>query len=253
MCGRYTLTRHERIVEVVPNITIPSKLHIVDRFNIAPTQSILAVANTAKLEAELMHWGLVPFWAKDKAIGNRMINARAETLTEKPAFKKNLEKHRCVILADGFYEWRKHDDGSKTPMYIHLKDYRPFAFAGLWDVWRDEEANEKLISCTIITTEPNELMATIHNRMPVILPHEAVLDWLDEKPRDGAELSAWLKPFPASEMLAHPVSRRVNTPANDSPDLVQPATAQPPEPPAPSPRPSRKRPPARSDNPGLFG
>jgi putative SOS response-associated peptidase YedK len=229
MCGRYTLARGEEIIEIVPNVTIKEDLRdLVGRWNIAPSQDILVVANRLDddahtLAAEPMRWGLVPSWAKDPAIGNKMINARAETLAHKPAFRKALERRRCIIPADGFYEWRKSPPGgkavAKTPLYIRMKDGHPFAFAGLWETWRDEKG-EILKSCTIITTGPNELMSTIHDRMPVILPREAVLDWLDPAPRDPEQMAAWLKPYPADEMEAYPVSRNVNSPKNEGRDLI---------------------------------
>jgi putative SOS response-associated peptidase YedK len=195
----------------------------VGRWNIAPSQDVIVVANRAEsgsYEAEAMRWGLVPFWAKDPAIGNKMINARAETLADKPAFRKCLERRRCIIPADGFYEWRKSSDGKiKVPLYIRMKDGHPFAFAGLWETWRDEKG-ELLKSCTVITTGPNELMSTIHDRMPVILPREGVLDWLDPQPRSAEEMAAWLKPYPAEEMEAFPVGRNVNNPKNEGRELI---------------------------------
>jgi putative SOS response-associated peptidase YedK len=239
MCGRYTLARGEEILEIVPNITIKEDLRTniplwSGRWNIAPSQDIVVVANReeeGKLVAEPMRWGLVPSWAKDPSIGNKMINARAETLPTKPAFRKALERRRCIIPADGFYEWKKPladapakgrgaGGGGKQPLYIHMKDGHPFAFAGLWETWRDEKG-ELLKTCTIITTGPNRLMATIHDRMPVILPREAILDWLDPKPRDPEQMAAWLKPYPAEEMEAIPVSRAVNSPKNEGPELIQ--------------------------------
>lgn len=234
MCGRYTLARGEEIIEIVPNITVKEDLRdLVGRWNIAPSQDILVIANrlddqTRNLAAEPMRWGLVPSWAKDPSIGNKMINARAETLPQKPAFRKALERRRCIIPADGFYEWRKSPaaagrakgrSAARTPLYIRMKDGHPFAFAGLWETWRDEKG-DILKSCTIITTGPNELMSTIHDRMPVILPREAVLDWLDPAPRDPDEMAAWLKPYPADEMEAYPVSRNVNSPKNEGRELI---------------------------------
>ena len=226
MCGRYTLAQGEKIVEAIPNVTIREELRDIGRWNIAPAQDILAVANIAPsgrpgtLEVQRMRWGLVPSWAKDASLGNKMINARAETLAEKPAFRKALQRRRCAIPADGFYEWRKNPDGTKTPMYIRLKNGRGFAFAGLWDIW--ESPDGPLVTCTIITTPPNALVAPIHNRMPAILSPETVSQWLDPHPRDAAEMFSCLKPYPADEMEMYPVSRQVNTATRDGPDLIAP-------------------------------
>lgn len=224
MCGRYTLAQGEKIIEAIPNVTIREDLREVGHWNIAPTQEILVVANRETgagrgVEVEPMRWGLVPSWAKDASIGSKMINARAETLAEKPAFRKALERRRCVIPADGFYEWRKNPDGTKTPIYARLKTGRCFAFAGLWDT-RQGPDGKSLTTCTIITTEPNALLSPIHNRMPAILPPEAVQDWLDPRPRPPEEMLAWLKPYPADEMEAYAMSRSVNSATRDGPELV---------------------------------
>ncbi|HEX8913218.1 MAG TPA: SOS response-associated peptidase [Humisphaera sp.] len=229
MCGRYTLSKLEQLLRQFPGITqLPDELRA--RFNIAPTQSVPVIANSHADRVGMAHWGLVPSWAKDPSIGNRMINARAETLAEKPAFRSALRRRRCLVPADGFYEWQRHPDGkSKTPMFIRLKSGEPFAFAGLWEVWRDPEAGEgeePLTSCTIVTTSPNALMEHIHDRMPVILPASAYAAWLDPKERDAADLVGLLKPFPAEQMQAHPVSRRVNTPANDDRHLIEEVGAE---------------------------
>jgi putative SOS response-associated peptidase YedK len=151
-----------------------------------------------------------------------MINARAETLGEKPAFKAAYKRRRCLVLTDGFYEWRKEEGKTKTPIYAQLNSGQPFAFAGLWEMWRSAE--DTILSCTIITTEPNELMAEIHNRMPVILPREAYELWLDPAERSPDQLNGLLKPYPAKLMTAYPVSKLVNSPQNDSPELIEPAT-----------------------------
>ncbi len=227
MCGRYTLSRGDRIVEVVPNVTMKVDIReqlgglFQGRWNIAPSQDILVVANReGELAPEPMRWGLVPSWSKDVSVGNMMINARSETAVEKPVFRKCLERRRCVIPADGFYEWRKHADGkAKTPMFIHMKDGHAFGFAGLWETWQDP-ADGVVNSCTILTTSPNELMAGIHNRMPVILPREGVLDWLDAQPRNAMDMVVWLKAYPAEEMEAWPVSRLVNSAKNQGAELT---------------------------------
>ena len=220
MCGRFTLTVDPGELQEAFNIDIPSQY--ASRYNIAPSQPVAVIPNDGKHHLDFFVWGLIPSWAKDPSIGNRMINARAETLAEKPSFKNSFRRRRCLVLADGFYEWQKQDGGKgKIPMYIHLKTKKPFAFAGLWDLWHASDGSE-IRSCTIITTEPNSMMASIHNRMPVILSPNAYAVWLDpgEKPAD--QLSTLLKPYPADEMLAYPVSRTVNSPNNDIPECIQP-------------------------------
>jgi putative SOS response-associated peptidase YedK len=198
----------------------PAQQATAPRFNIAPTQDVPVVLNESPTRLSVVQWGLIPSWAKDPAIGAQMINARAETLPEKPAFRTAFKKRRCLVLADGFYEWRKEDDGkTKTPMYVRLKSGEPFALAGLWEVWASPEG-EKHRTCTIITTEPNELVATIHNRMPAMLPRDIEMDWLDDTV-DQIALMGMLKPYAADAMEAYPVSRRVNTPANDDPTLIE--------------------------------
>jgi putative SOS response-associated peptidase YedK len=222
MCGRFTLTVDPaELRENFSNYSFPEPY--APRFNIAPTQPILAIPNDDRNLADFFIWGLVPSWAKDVTIGSRLINARAETLAEKPSFRGSLKYKRCLIPADGFYEWQART-GSKTkvPHFISMKDHRPFAFAGLWDEWQSPDGGI-IRSATIITTEPNELMAGIHNRMPAILPPERYDDWLDPRPRTAESLAPLLTQFPAEEMSAYPVSMLVNSPANDRPELIQPA------------------------------
>ena len=216
MCGRYTLTID--IKTVAEKFGVPASLDTSPRYNIAPTQEVVSVMRNGASHLARLRWGLIPSWAKDESIGSRMINARAETLTEKPSFKGLLRSKRCLIVADGFYEW-KQENGSKIPMYMTLKSGAPFAFAGLWDLWKSPDG-EHIRSCTIITTEPNDLVAPIHNRMPAILLPGAYADWLDPDMRDEQALSHWLAPYPAEEMTARPVSRLVNDPKRDSPELI---------------------------------
>lgn len=216
MCGRYTLTID--IKTVAEKFGVPATLDTSPRYNIAPTQEVVSVMRNGASHLAWLRWGLIPSWAKDESIGSRMINARAETLTEKPSFKGLLRSKRCLIVADGFYEW-KQENGSKIPMYMTLKSGEPFAFAGLWDLWKSP-GGEHIHSCTIITTEPNDLVASIHNRMPAILLPGAYAEWLDPDMRDEQALSRWLAPYPAGEMIARPVSRLVNDPRHDSPELI---------------------------------
>jgi putative SOS response-associated peptidase YedK len=222
MCGRFTLTVNPaEVQETFSPYTFPQKF--APRFNIAPTQPVLAIPNDDQNTADFFMWGLIPMWAKDPAIGNKLINARGETLAEKPAFRGSLKYKRCLILADGFYEWKGADGKKvKTPFFIHMKDRKPFAFAGLWDSWNSPDGS-LIKSCTIITTEPNELTGIIHNRMPVILHPRDYAKWLDPSPQTPDQLKPLIKPFPAELMDAYPVSTLVNTPANDTPELVVPA------------------------------
>ncbi len=218
MCGRFTLTVDINTIARVFNAAIPSALNTEARYNIAPQQNVLTVMRDETTHLDLLRWGLIPSWAKDESIGSKMINARAETLAEKPSFKRLLHSKRCLLVADGFYEWKK-EQGGKTPMYITLRDKEPFAFAGLWDTWRDADG-QQLRTCTIITTEPNELVASIHNRMPVILPRAAQEEWLDPGLHDDAILLPLLAPYPAKEMSARPVSRLVNNPRYEGAELI---------------------------------
>ena len=221
MCGRFTLTVDPaELQEKFGHYTFPKKF--APRFNIAPTQPVLAIPNDEKFRAEFFVWGLIPMWAKDPAIGNRLINARGETVAEKPSFRGSLKYKRCLILADGFYEWKASmDRKTKTPYFIHMKDRQPFAFAGLWDSWNGPDGSV-IKSCTIITTEPNELMSMIHDRMPVILHPRDYAKWLDPTHQTPDRLLPLVKPYPAEAMDAYIVSTMVNKPANDTPELVVP-------------------------------
>jgi putative SOS response-associated peptidase YedK len=219
MCGRYTLkTPADVLAERFDLDEYPSSL--TPNYNIAPTQEVAAVVEEdEKRKLELFRWGLVPSWAKDPAIGNKMINARAETVSEKPSFRSAFKKRRCLIVADGFYEWQKSDNG-KQPFYIRMKDSSPFAFAGLWESW---DKGEEIRSCSIITTDANDLMNEIHHRMPVILPPENYGVWLDPDFDEKEALSDLLRPYPSEEMKAYAVSRRVNRPSNNEPSVIEPA------------------------------
>ncbi len=224
MCGRYVILSIFDFAKGIPWLKPPAE-ESGPRYNVAPTQEIFTLANNADGRIETMRWGLIPSWAKDPSIGNRMINARAETLAEKPSFRTALRKRRCIIPASGFYEWRREQDGkTKTPMLIGMKSGEPFAFAGLWEAWRDPSQPDApwLRSCTIITTTPNALMAGIHDRMPVILPPDRYRAWLEPDELDPQTALSMLEPYDAQAMLAHPVSKAVNNPRNDSPDCIVP-------------------------------
>ena len=225
MCGRFTLkTDPETLTETFPGFTTPAADEMSPRYNIAPSQQVAIVPNNGDKSVEFFRWGLIPSWAKDPKIGNRMINARSETLAEKPSFRTAYKRRRCLILSDGFYEW-KAEPGSKTktPFYIRLKSEKPFAFAGLWERWSPNIDDDPLLSCTIITTSPNTLMETIHRRMPVILEPDGYDQWLDPGDQSPRQLDGLLTQYPAEEMMAYPVSRLVNRPSNDSPDCIAPA------------------------------
>ncbi len=221
MCGRFTLTVNPAdLKEAFAKFSFPPRF--APRFNIAPSQPLLAIPNDGNQSATFFLWGLIPVWAKDPKISNKLINARSETLAEKPSFKGSYKYKRCLILADGFYEWRPSARGkSKTPYYIFMKSREPFAFAGLWSDWQSADGSG-VKTCTIITTEPNDVVAPIHKRMPVILPPSAYDEWLDPRPRN--DLQPLLNPYPANEMDAHPVSTLVNSPANDRAECVVPST-----------------------------
>jgi putative SOS response-associated peptidase YedK len=221
MCGRYTLTSSgEDVADLFALLEVPS---IPPRYNMAPTQeaAVVRVAEPgAPRTLSFLRWGLVPYWAKEAAIGNRMINARAESVTEKPSFKSSFRRKRCLIPTSGFYEWKK-EGKSKQPYLIRRKDHRPFAFAGLWDRWNDP-ASGPLETFTILTTDANERVRELHDRMPVILAREDFDLWLDPKVGDPARLQPLLAPLAGDELELVRVSRNVNSPANDTPDCIEP-------------------------------
>jgi putative SOS response-associated peptidase YedK len=220
MCGRFTLT--SPVQAVASQFSLPGLPAFEPRYNIAPTQPVAAVRAAGEAMVRslvVLQWGLIPFWAKDSEVGARLINARSETVAEKPAFREAFRRRRCLVLADGFYEWQK-QDGGKQPFYIHLRDGCPFAFAGLWERWNGPEG--PIESCTLLTTQPNELMRPLHNRMPVILEPKDYDLWIDPGIRQTDLLLPLLYPYPAEQMAAFPVSRRVNNPDNDDPQCVVP-------------------------------
>lgn len=219
MCGRFTLgVDGEVLQEVLELGNVPAELE--PRYNIAPTQDVAVVTDPESRDVSLFRWGLVPSWAKDLSIGNRLINARAETVAEKPSFRAAFRKRRCLVLADGFYEWRA-EGGTKQPYYISMKDGDPFAMAGLWEQWDDGVSDVPLATCTIITTEPNEMMSALHRRMPVILPRSRHEAWLDPALHDTQLLRAALVPYDSDAMTFRPVDRAVNNPRNDGPELLE--------------------------------
>ena len=221
MCGRFTLTIDPaHLQEAFPWAVIPNDMS--PRFNIAPSQPVAVIPNTGDYFVSMYKWGLIPSWSKDPAIGERMINARAESLAEKPSFRNAYRRRRCLILADGFYEWKQNPGSkSKQPIILRLQNNQPFAFAGLWELWTSPDGSE-IKSCTIITTQPNSLVGTIHNRMPVILPPEKYKLWISPDDQTASQLNDLLIPYPSEEMIAYPVSKIVNNPHYDSPDLIMP-------------------------------
>jgi putative SOS response-associated peptidase YedK len=226
MCGRFVSATPPDQVAAYFGTEAPEAL-LEPGYNVAPTNDVYAVlADGSTRHLDAFHWGLVPAWAKDPKIGSKMINARAETLAEKNAYKAAFKRRRCLIPADGFYEWRKHPTeakGKKQPFFIHRPDGEPYAFAGLWEVWRGPDKDqEPLRSCTIITTAPNEPMAAIHDRMPVILSPDAWDTWLDRDNDDLELLGKLLVPSPPQIISMHPVSTDVNNVRNKGPELTQP-------------------------------
>ena len=209
MCGRYSLKADIAQLAMRFEFAADEAIH-EPAYNIAPTQQVLTVTNDGERRASYMRWGLIPFWAKDAKIGYRMINARGETVAEKPSFRTALRKRRCLILADGFYEWQKLGGKQKRPMRIVLKSGEPFAFAGLWETWKDPEG-EMVKSCTIITTAANDFLRPIHDRMPVILPRESESFWLDKDVEDPLALTSVIAPYPDSMRWTHSRSRRWST------------------------------------------
>jgi putative SOS response-associated peptidase YedK len=216
MCGRYSLAPAENIAERFD--IQQQQLTLAPRYNIAPSQSVPVVVRNSPNRLVEMQWGLIPSWSKEPRAQFSTINARAETITKSPVFRGPFRSRRCLVPASAFYEWQRTEHG-KQPFCIRLKDADLFAFAGLYDIWQDADGNE-LYSYTVITTAPNELVESIHNRMPVILRRDDEDAWLD-KAAESARLLALLKPYPAEAMEAYPVSRAVNNPANEGAELAQ--------------------------------
>ena len=222
MCGRFTITLEPAFFQQELDLgKIPTEW--TPRYNAVPGQDIPVVTDGQSRNVEMLRWGLVPDWAKDLSIGFRMINARSETLSEKTSFRDAFKQRRCLVLTDGFYEWQKpaKKGMANAPFRFTLQDGKPFAFAGLWEIWHSPK-KEEVHSCTIITCQPNKLVEQIHNRMPVILDKENCWTWLEEKPE--AELSALLKPYPGEKMISYPVSQWVNNPRVDDVKCIEPLT-----------------------------
>lgn len=221
MCGRYTLTSSgEEVADLFGLLEIPA---LPSRYNMAPTQEAAVVRVPepgASRELAFLRWGLVPYWAKDITIGNRLINARSESVAEKPSYRSSFRKQRCLIPTSGFYEWKK-EGKAKQPYLIRRQDRRPFAFAGLWSRWKDPERGP-LDTFTILTTDANDRVRELHDRMPVILAPEDFDLWLDPKVQDAARLQPLLAPLAGDDLELVRVSKTVNSPANDLPDCIEP-------------------------------
>ncbi len=223
MCGRFTQTATSAIIAEQFRVTAPSFFQ--PRYNIAPSQPIAVIRiepDSTTRTLVMLRWGLIPSWAKDPKIGNQCINAKAETVAEKPSFRSAFKKRRCLVITTGFYEWQVQGQ-TKQPMWIGLQSQRPFALAGLWEQWISSKG-EPLETCTIITTEPNDLMASIHNRMPVILAPAFYDQWLDSTFQHIEPLKALLRPYLSEELMAYPVSTLVNNPRHDVPQCLERAS-----------------------------
>jgi putative SOS response-associated peptidase YedK len=220
MCGRYTLKTPPGELQQEFELSAPAA--ITARYNIAPSQSVPIVVEDRGRKLELARWGLIPHWAKDEKIGYKMINARGETLAEKPSYREALKERRCLVPADGFYEWKKDSQG-KTPMHLRLAGGRLLAFAGLWESWQPKSSGPPVRSCTIITTAANARVAPIHDRMPLILTREQYARWLAPGPLSPAELADLVRPYAKDDLEAYAVSALVNSPKHDEPGCVAPA------------------------------
>ena len=225
MCGRFSLGASA--ATLLNYFNVQESLAWGERYNLTPSQEVVTIVQPAEAPRQVrrMRWGLIPSWAKDSAIGNQLINARAETIATKPAFRVPLRERRCLIVSDGFYEWET-QGRRKQPWFIRMQDGRPFGFAGLWDRWTDPNGRD-VESCTIITTTANALIQPFHHRMPVIISPADYDVWLDAGIREPERLLPLLAPYPPEAMTAHPVSPLVNNPANDSPACQNPVSGRP--------------------------
>jgi putative SOS response-associated peptidase YedK len=224
MCGRFTLTTTDTgKLKDTFDISDVRVDDIQPRYNIAPTQNILTVVADSDDKRYLgsMRWGFIPSWHKDESKLSGFINARSETAAEKPTFRSAFKKRRCLIVADGFYEWQKQDDDSKIPMYIHLSQHGPFGMAGLWERYQNPATGEVWVTCTILTTAANNFMKPLHHRMPVIMPAENYEEWLNPENQDKDRLQELIKPISGERLVAYPVSTQVNNARNDNPDLIE--------------------------------
>lgn len=219
MCGRFVLTASPEAIQLQFNLSsVPQG--ITARYNIAPTQPVAVITNEDPQQLTFHRWGLIPSWAKDMTFGNQAFNARSETVEEKPAFRSAFKRRRCLIPANGFYEWSQ-DGKAKKPMFVHLEDQALFAFAGLWEIWQSPGGDE-IRSCTILTTEPNDLIRPLHHRMAVILDQSDYDLWLSPEEQPAAALKPLLRAYDERRMGVYEVSTRVNKASNDTPELIVP-------------------------------
>jgi len=220
MCGRFSLTKEELEIEK----RFQAKFYfndLVKRYNVAPTQLALVITCEEPEKLQLFHWGLIPFWAKDRSIGNKMINAKSETVHEKPSFRNLINKKRCLVISDGFYEWQSGSGKTKIPFRICVEGCILFAFAGLYDTWTDKETGEIINSFTILTTSANEKVAVVHDRMPVILNADDEQPWLNKNTSKN-DIDQLLKTLPSEKINLYQISTLVNSPKNDSPEILEP-------------------------------
>jgi putative SOS response-associated peptidase YedK len=221
MCGRFVLAVDPQQVQMQFSLT--SAPTVTANYNVSPTQPVAVVTNETPRTLDYQRWGLIPSWAKDMSLGAKMINARSETVDEKPAFRAAFKRRRCLIPASGFYEWRTNDDGKKTPMYIHLKDQDLFAFAGLWEIWNSPDG--ELRTCTILTTDANPFMQAIHNRMPVIMRPEDYDAWLQPGEMAAGAMKGLLRQYESEQMDAYEVSKAVNRAGYSALENIVPVTS----------------------------
>jgi len=221
VCGRFV--RQKEVDEIVSEFGVQEvSCALSPSYNIAPTQEVAVIIEDGVKQLVAVRWGLVPYWADGLSVGNKLINARAETITQRSAFKEAFQKRRCLVVADGFYEWQK-KGSARQPIFIRLKSGRGFGFAGLYENWISPEG-KNIRTCTIITTQPNEIMQPIHDRMPAIIPKDREGMWLNPNLEDPASLLELLRPYPAAEMETYQVSTIVNSPANDTPECLVPSS-----------------------------
>jgi putative SOS response-associated peptidase YedK len=223
MCGRFTNNAKPEQIKKEFKTDFNNSFLVEPKYNIAPSQSIDVVFEPeGERVITKLKWGLVPSWSKDATTAKGLINARAETLTEKPSFREAFKKRRCIIPTSGFYEWKREEKGAKQPFYFYLNNRELFGFAGLWEEWLDKQTGELLETCTIITTAANAVLKPIHDRMPVILKTDDYDEWLNWQTKDIDKLQSLLRPYPAADISCHAVSRSVNTPDTNSPELILP-------------------------------
>jgi putative SOS response-associated peptidase YedK len=223
MCGRFVLKATAEQLQLAFDLaTLPA---VTENYNVAPTQMIPVITNEAPRDIVLYRWGLVPSWSKDLSMASKMINARSETVDEKPSFRSAFKRRRCLIPANGFYEWKTVMDGKKTPLYIQLTDAEVFAFGGLWEVWMSP-TGEEVRTCTILTTAANDFMTTFHDRMPIIIARDAYSEWLAPGDQPASAMKPLLQQYASAKMTAYEVSKSVNKAGYSAPEMIEPVDMQ---------------------------